>query len=216
MACRVVRAGWLGPLLWMVALSTSAGDAAFDFKGLAFGATPAEALRHFRHLRCGYGERESPLRDTVCVEDPSARCSPPQVFRIPAEHWQCAERLATLRTYAGIDVSDLRLHFVEGRLLRVVLGFPTAEFDAVVAALGARYGTPRSSASSEVRNRFGTIFRDTVTRWALPGGDEVRVSRLSSDFSRGAVTLVGAGRPPRPASASAATIAPTGDPDRSI
>lgn len=176
--------------------AAAGGMPMLEFKGLAFGASTGDALRHFANLRCSVEQVGSPLADTVCVDDLDARCSPPQAIRIPAERRQCDERLAALRTYAGTPISDLRLYFVDGRLAKVELGFPTARFDTVVAALTARYGPPRSTHSGDVRNRFGATFRDTETQWSLSDGG-ISVTRLSTDFSRGTMSLVSssAGRP---------------------
>jgi hypothetical protein len=165
------------------------GVPALEFQGLALGSSTADARRHFRYLRCRPDVSVSPTADTVCIDDLQARCHPPQAFRIPAEHPECAQRLASLRTYAGAELTDVRLYFLHGRLLQVELGFPSAAFDTVVDALIGRYGTPGSNDSGEIRNRFGASFRDTQARWTLPDG-RISVSRRSSDFSRGTMSLV--------------------------
>jgi hypothetical protein len=164
---------------------------ALAFKGLALGASLVDARRHFGNLRCRPEPAAGSVQEIVCSDDPAARCSPPHVFRIPAEQPGCADRVAALRAFDGTAVSSVSLRFVDARLLRVELGFRSADFDAIVATIGASYGGAGSSESSDVPNRFGTAFRDTVARWSFADG-EIVATRLSSDFSRGTVTYSGA------------------------
>ena len=77
-------------------------------------------------------------------------------------------------------VRDLEVNFVDGRLIKIVGFTNVSQFENLRAAFVAKYGSASDVEVSEVQNRMGATFDNTIMRWAFADGVLLLHKRLGT------------------------------------
>lgn len=85
---------------------------------------------------------------------------------------------------AGVDASANVVIGPEGRLQRIWLTISAYSHDATLEALKAKYGAPKTSRRSTVRNGFGAPFNQLETVWHGDAGQTLTVSRYGASTDK--------------------------------
>jgi hypothetical protein len=88
---------------------------------------------------------------------------------------------------AGSDADANVVIGPDGRLQRIWLTISASSHDATLDALKLKYGVPKSSRRSTVRNRFGAAFHQLETVWHGDDGQVLTVSRYGATTEKSIV-----------------------------
>lgn len=88
---------------------------------------------------------------------------------------------------AGVDADANVVIGPEGRLQRIWLTISAYGHDATLEALRQKYGAPKSSRRSTVRNGFGAPFNQLETVWHGDGGQTLTVSKYGATTDKSSI-----------------------------
>lgn len=88
---------------------------------------------------------------------------------------------------AGVSADANVVIGPDGRLQRIWLTISAYSHDATLEALKQKYGPPKSSRRSTVRNGFGAPFAQLETVWHGDGGQTLTVSRYGATTDKASI-----------------------------
>lgn len=165
-------------LLAAAALSVGASAAALEFKGLPFGVDLAEFKASQDKFSCIVNPRNADI--TWCSVGP-------EICR--AEGRLCGPHELDAALYAGEPTDHIKADFLDGKLQRLNVYFNPQSFDAVRAALTAKYGKPASSVNVSVQSVGGGKSVNTTVTWSRDGAEVVLI-RYPEKLTQSAVFMV--------------------------
>jgi hypothetical protein len=91
---------------------------------------------------------------------------------------------------AGISIGAPIRDYLDGRLYSLYMTYDSDNFDQVVEALTAKYGSPDTTWTEQVENRMGATFHNETKRWFFSDG-YLEAERYGSDLTRGNIYALG-------------------------
>lgn len=173
----------------LAAPSVIAQQPPLEIKGLALGLTEEQL-----HSRLP-GAFECKTHENIgracysSVHTEPAGCR--SLRRLPSQQCNAAER--ELYEFGPITPTIYAVNFdSDGRAGRMSVGFNTADYLPLSAALVAKYGAPTSDENRAVKNRMGAEFDNRTLVWRRPDGVMTLQQRAGS-VDRGNLVIMAVG-----------------------
>jgi hypothetical protein len=123
-----------------------------------------------------WGATETELRDALNLSD----------------EWDCIDlhdvRHCTTSFILGDYYVSVTLDLIDDRFGRVLMTFPSPEFELMKTTFVEKYGPPASSSAPTVRTRMNVPYRNAVLRWTWDDVDAT-LERFGESVERGRASI---------------------------
>lgn len=153
-----------------------------EYKGVRFGATPADLMAAHPDFRCA-GDKDN-SEDTTCLL--AARCS----YLSYSSQKACEREFSERHTYAGEPTTMVMASFHQFQLLSVGIKILPRSYERIRDALATKYGAPEE-AIEPITTNAGVTHENRISRWGTPDGT-IRLRRMASRVDEGMVSLMSA------------------------
>jgi hypothetical protein len=136
-------------LLIGLAITATVFAEELEFKGVPFGSSQATVKHKFPWLKCNkFPNKKNAEGDGVC-KDEAGRIQPNEKS-----------------TFAGAP-AHLHFYFYSDQLHSINVLIRETNFDTVIEALAAKYGSPSKVETETLQNRFSAVFTNHIYRWNI-------------------------------------------------